>query len=139
MNNKPLTILVLLFAICLVSCDRPECQNENLVFENNKPKSKEYKDELVEQLRTLDQTKLRYWLQEYQVIDGTESLFFNVQGEGLCAVLHMTMDHWDGLEYLRENKGVGSRGAEFTKLEYEIVQEANATEFIYVKHGRIID
>ena len=43
--KKPSLILVLLL-ICLISCDRPECKNENPIFEAYEPNSKKYKDEL---------------------------------------------------------------------------------------------
>ena len=51
------TNLVLLL-ICLISCDRPECNNENSIFETNEPNSKIYKDELVNQLNRIDKSKL---------------------------------------------------------------------------------
>tara|TARA_B110000967_G_C18560189_1_gene399751 strand:+ start:134 stop:478 length:345 start_codon:yes stop_codon:yes gene_type:complete len=112
---------------------------ENSIFIKNTPKSKEYKDELVKQLKIVDQSKLTYWLQKYDEQDGKESLYFHIQGDGLCAVLNLTMNHWEKLETLRAKKGVSYRGAEFTNLTFEIIKDASSTEFIYKTFDRIID
>jgi hypothetical protein len=132
------TNLVLLL-ICLISCDRPECNNENSIFETNEPNSKIYKDELVNQLNRIDKSKLTYWLQKYDEQNGKETLYFNIQGDGLCAILHLTINNWNKLEDIRERKGVGRRGAEFTNLKFQINQDSLSTDFIYVTYDRLID
>jgi hypothetical protein len=131
-------ILVLSLS-CLISCDRPECENENPIFETNEPNSKKYKDELVNQLNRIDQSKLTYWLQKYDEQNGEETLYFNIQGDGLCAILHLTINDWHKLENIRERKGVGRRGAEFTNLKFQINQDTLSTDFIYVTYDRLID
>ncbi|WP_034058268.1 hypothetical protein [Lacinutrix jangbogonensis] len=131
-------LIFLLFGF--VSCDRPECNNENSIFENNMPDSKIYKDELVKQLNTIDQSKLTYWLKKYDDQNGKESLYFNVQGDGLCAVLNLTIyNDWNKLENVREKKGVGRRGAEFTNLQFDIIKDSLSTEFVYKTFDGIID
>ena len=125
--------------ICLISCDRPECNNKNPIFEANEPNSKKYKDELVNQLNLVDQSKLAYWLQKYDDQNEKESLYFNIQGDGLCAILHLTINNWHKLEYIRERKGVGRRGAEFTNLKFKINQDSLSTNFVYITFDRIID
>ena len=132
----PISVLLL---ICLISCDRPECKNENPIFEANEPNSKEYKDELVNQLNRIDKSKLTYWLQKYDEQNGKETLYFNIQGDGLCAILHLTIKNWNKLEDVRERKGVGRRGAEFTNLKFQINQDSLSTDFIYVTYDRLID
>lgn len=123
----------------LASCDRPQCENQNPIFDSYTPNSSTYKLELAEQLKTIDQSKLTYWLQKYEQQDDQEYLFFHVQGEGLCAILVLTMIHWDQLERIREKQGVGSRGAEFVQLSYDIQQDGDGTTFYYQSYERIID
>ena len=132
----PVSVLLL---ICLISCDRPECKNENPIFEAYEPNSKKYKDELVNQLNRIDKSKLTYWLQKYDEQNGKETLYFNIQGDGLCAILHLTINNWNKLEDVREKKGVGRRGAEFTNLKFQINQDSLSTDFIYVTYDRLID
>ncbi len=109
-----------LITVWFVSCDRPNCKNENSIFKNNEPDSKKYKDELVSQLNRIDQSKLTYWLLKYDERNEKESLYFYIQGDGLCAILHLSMNHWSKLESVKEKKGAGRRGAEFTNLKFEI-------------------
>ena len=139
MKHILICTFLVLSTICLVSCDRPACHNENTIFENYEPNSKIYKDELVNQLDTINQNELTYWLQKYEKENDNESLYFHIQGEGLCAILHLSMNHWDKMENIREKKGVGRRGAEFTNLKFEIIQDSFSTDFIYVTYDRLID
>jgi hypothetical protein len=139
MRNRQVSIFVGMLAIWMVSCDRPDCNNDNPIFEIYQPDSKEYKTELAEVLNTVDQSKLKYWLQKYDEQSGIETLYFYVQGDGLCAVLHLTVSDWNKLEKVRERKGVGRRGAEFTNLKFNIVQDSTHTQFVYHTFDRIID
>lgn len=123
----------------LISCDRPECKNENSIFETNDPNSKPYKDELVNRLKEVDPSKLTYWLKKYDDQNGVESLYFNIQGDGLCAILHLTVNDWNKLENVRARKGVGRRGTEFTNLKFKIKQDLLSTVFIYISYDRLID
>ncbi len=140
MNNKKLNLLFgIISFLGLISCDRPKCDNNNLFFENYLPDSKIYKDELVKQLNKIDNEKLTYWLQKYEEQNGEESLYFHIQGDGLCAILHLNMDDWGKLENIRKRKGVGRRGAEFTNLKFEIIKDSVSTKFIYKTFDRLID
>ena len=123
----------------LISCDRPHCKTENIIFTAHPPESKVYKDELVRQLKTVDPSQLSYWLQKYEIHDEKEALSFYIQGGGLCAVLYLTMNRWEKLELLRAKKGISYRGAEFTNLKFEIVTDSLSTEFIYKTFDRTVD
>lgn len=131
--------LLILSLTAFVSCDRPKCENKNPIFNNTEPSSKVYKDELVNVLNGIDQSKLTYWLQKYDEQNGIETLYFNIQGDGLCAILHLSVNDWKKLENVRERKGVGRRGAEFTNLKFDIVQDSLSTNFVYKTYDRIID
>ena len=125
--------------LSLIACDRPACTNENPIFDQNEPSSKVYKDELVKQLQSVDATKLKYWLAEYEAQQNEEFLHFYVQGEGVCAKMVLTVNEWDRLENVRRLKGKSYRGAEFTNLVFDIQQDAKQTAFVYKDFGRIID
>lgn len=139
MKYKLFYTLLVLLLICLSSCDRPECTNYNPIFEIHEPNSKKYKDELVNQLNGIDQSKLRYWLQKYDDQNGKETLYFYIQGGGLCAILHLSINDWNKLEDVRKRRGVGRRGAEFTNLKFEINQDYLSTDFVYITYDRLID
>jgi hypothetical protein len=139
MKQHLITAFLCVITLCFFACDRPECANQNPIFENHEPDSKLYKDELVTQLERVDQSKLRYWLKNYNEQDGEESLFFYIQGDGLCAILHLNMNHWNKLEQVRTKKGVGRRGAEFTNLKFSIISDSLSTKFIYSSYDRLID
>ena len=139
MNYKLVCTILALSLICFISCDRPRCNNKNLIFETFEPNSKKYKDELVAQLNSVDSSQLTYWLQKYDNQNGKETLYFNIQGDGLCAVLHLSVNHWNKLEHIRERKGIGRRGAEFTNLKFQIHQDSSSTDFVYISYDRLID
>ncbi|MFK7756438.1 MAG: hypothetical protein AB8B53_05845 [Flavobacteriales bacterium] len=131
--------LIFLTIAILTSCDRPECINENPIFLAHEPDSKIYKDELVKQLKQKDQNELRFWLQKYDIQDGIESLYFHVQSKDLCAILHLTVKDWQKLEDVKERKGVGRRGAEFTNLQFKILEDDLKTTFEYITFDSILD
>ena len=139
MNYKLVCTILALSLICFISCDRPHCNNKNLIFETFEPNSKKYKDELVAQLNSVDSSQLTYWLKKYDNQNGKETLYFNIQGDGLCAILHLSVNHWNKLEHIRERKGIGRRGAEFTNLKFQIYQDSSSTDFVYISYDRLID
>lgn len=139
MKQVTIQTILLVFVLGFISCDRPNCTNTNQVFESNNPESKHYKDELVKQLKNIDQTKLRYWLQKYEERNGKEFLHFNIQNDGLCAIIVLRMSTWEKLENLRKEKGVSYRGAEFVNLKFETQTNNSSTQFIYKSFDRIID
>jgi len=139
LKYKLITGSILLSFFLIISCDRPVCESDNDIFNTYDPNTKIYKDELVKQLKLVDNDQLRYWLKSYDDDDGIESIYFYIQGDNLCAILHLTMIHWDKLERVREKKGGGRRGAEFTKLTFDIYQDSLKTEFIYKNYDSLID
>ena len=135
---KTLTAFCLL--IFVVSCDRPQCKNTNPVFDKFSPNEKEYKDELVRQLKSVDNSKLSYWLDKYQEDDGLQYLHVFIQGDGLCAKGIVTIKKWDDkLEGIHKAKGMGYSGAELTNLKFDIYQDSSKTELIYQNLDGIVD
>jgi len=132
-------LLSVIFFVSLISCDRPTCKNTNPIFNNYQPVSKEYKLELMKQLSIVDKSKLRYWLKEYTEHENEVQLHFYIQSKELCAVLVLNIEQWNKLERLRETKGKGRFNAEFTNLQFEIVQDSLNPKFVYRDFSRIID
>ena len=121
------------------ACDRPVCKNTNPLFDEYSPESKEYKAELIKQLKILDKSKLTYWFKEYIESNGQESLLFHIQGDGLCAIIEINVEQWGKLEKLKQKKGVSFRGAEFRNLKFDIIQDSANIKFIFRDFDRIID
>lgn len=100
-------LFVILFSLTsvFISCDRLDCKNINPLFDNFSPDSRAYKTELVKQLKNTDNVKLSYWFKEYVESNRKEMLLFNIQGDGLCAVIALNVEQWSKLEKLRQKKG----------------------------------
>jgi hypothetical protein len=131
--------VIVLLVFLLFGCNRPECKNQNPIFDTYAPDLKDYKTELAKQLSAIDKSKLRYWLKSFNETDKVGQLLFYVQGEGLCAEIELTVNDWYKLELVREKKGVSFCGAEFKKLQYEIVKNDSVITFVYKDFDRIID
>jgi len=137
--GKKVQFVLILLAFLFVNCDRPECTNTNPIFNKYTPESEEYKTELVKQLDRIDPSKLTYWFQKYSTNSGNEQLYFNIQGNGLCAIIVLDVEDWSKLKELKEKKGVSFQGAEFKNLTFDIIQDSSQTKFIYRNFDRIID
>ena len=133
-----LTIFVL--TILVTGCDRPTCKNTNPVFDKYSPDAKEYKDELVKQLATVDKSKLTYWMDTYQADNNSQYINAHIQGDGLCAKIVLTINSSDkGIEGIIKTKGMGYRGAELEDLKFDIKQDSTSTEFIFQEISGIVD
>jgi hypothetical protein len=133
--------LLIISCICItmIACDRPKCSNTNTVFDTFAPNSTPYKAELAKQMRQLDASKLTYWLKDYEESDGKTYLNCYVQGDGLCAILQMSVEQWDKLEGVKNDKGRSYKGAEFRNLAFDIAEKDGNIEFLYRKLDKIID
>lgn len=138
--NKYLTIFFsLIFLSFAISCNTSEVK-QNPVFEKSLPDSKVYKDELIKQLGKADKSKLSYYFDSYEVIDGKEYLNITIEGENLYAHTLMLVKNWDEiLKPIKESKGKGYGGGELVNLKYEIVQNPTAVEFVYLSAAEIAD
>ncbi|MBT8304806.1 MAG: hypothetical protein KJP09_10080 [Bacteroidia bacterium] len=131
-----------LFSIIMLffSCDRPQCKNNNAVFNDHVAASSEYKIELAKQINEIGPENLRYWLKAYVEEYEQEYLLVYVQNDSLCAVMQLKVNDWDEkIKHIREKKGVGRRGAELRGLKYVMVGNENSASFVYDGLARIID
>lgn len=140
MKSNQIKLLTIAFTLVFItSCDRPVCKNTNTVFDRFSPETKEYKDELVKQLKQVDNSKLSYWLDKYQETDTQELLYISIQGDGLCAKGVVTVKQWNKIEGIKRTKGKGYIGAKLKNLKLDIYQDSANTELIYKDVDRIID
>ena len=132
--------IVICFALLISSCDTPQCKNSNPIFDKNTPESKAYQDELIQQLKTTDNSGLIYTLENYIEKEGTAFLYVRVQNDSLCATAVVKVTDWDvKLEDIHRTKGKGYHGAELKNLQLQIVQDSLKTELLYKDIEAIID
>jgi hypothetical protein len=125
----------------MLSCDKPVCKNDNVVFDSNKPNTATYNEELVKQMYGNGEAKLHYWVVGYTATDNDSFLILEVQGEDLCAYLWMDVSRrGDGkLNNLISTQAEGYIGAELKGLNYDIVQAKGKFGFVYKSLGWIKD
>lgn len=136
---RPINVLLMFGLLVANACNKPNCTNTNPVFNTFKPDDFEYKSTLANVLSEANKAKLTYWFSEYKNIQGSEILYFEVQGENLCATLAMEVDDWSKLADLRQKKGVSYRGAEFVNLTYDILRDSSSVRFLFKGFDDIID
>lgn len=123
---------LLIFSILVVaSCDRPECENMNVVLDQYEYDSNEYKNELADLVHAADTNSLSYWLHNYHEKAGKEYLGVYIQGGDICAKGEILVNDWDKIEGIRTSQGQGYRGAQLVGLTFDIQQNSGQTEFIY--------
>jgi len=137
MSSKILRFSIVL--LILNACDRPECSNNNPIFNNNAPESIIYKMDLEKRIQTIGAENLRYWLKAYVENDSQEYLLVNVQNDSLCAIMKLTINSWNKLEDIRQKKGVGRRGAELDGLTFTVHKKNGDVDFVYEDLSWIID
>lgn len=133
------SIFILAILVLTFSCDRPNCKNENTIFDQFAPDSREYKDELARQLQKTDETELTYWFDQYELKGDKEYINIHIQGNDLCAKGLVLVEEWKGLEGIRKTKGISYRGAQLAGFEMDIVENSSGTEFIFKNIDYIID
>lgn len=122
----------------LLSCDRPKCQNTNAVFDNQRPGSMPYNEELI--IVTGQNRRVTYYFDRYEEKEGMEYIYVNVVGDSICASAVLTLlDNKSGLDELRKVKGNGYSGAELRGLKYSVYKESDRTELIFSGVDDIID
>ncbi|HCT84186.1 MAG TPA: hypothetical protein DF296_03190 [Candidatus Margulisbacteria bacterium] len=138
LKNKLSLFVITLFA-AIISCDRPDCKNKNLILANYSPESREYKTELISLLKSPEAANYTFWFKQYVESGDEELLYFNIQGRDLCAVLVLNVEDWSKLKELRHKKGITFRGAEFKNLTFDIQEDTANIKFIFKDFSSIID
>ncbi|HTM66792.1 MAG TPA: hypothetical protein VL093_10755 [Flavipsychrobacter sp.] len=130
-------LLILLPLLMSVSCDRPECLNDNPVFDQNPPGSTEYNRELVKQMQLTGTKDIRYRYDSSLVRNGHEYMVIHVQGKNLCAVAEVVVEDKDVRRGLRN--GVGYRGAELKDVHIAAREDSGKEILVLKSIGRILD
>ena len=136
MKTKSFLILSILF---LGSCNRPNCENTNSVFDSNSIETNTYKKELVKEMARVGKENLTYWLSNYTEQNGKEFIIVNIKGNGLCAKGLLQVNDWKNIEGIKRAKGVSYKGAELKGLTFDIITNAESIDFIYNNIERIVD
>ena len=76
----------------IIGYDGSQYENENLVVENYIQEPEFHKHDLIKKLRRIDHRRLAYYLQKYDYREENKS--YN-QGNGLCAIIVSSMNHWE--------------------------------------------
>jgi hypothetical protein len=135
MNNIN-KIIASLAAIITLSCNKPDCQSNNPVFNSNLPDSPAYRSEMAKQLQA-NNDNLSYWLNGYLETKSDTYLVIEIVGDNLCAEGHMLVKNWDkDIQDIQRTKGMGYIGAEFKGLKYAISSDGT---LVYKSLDRIID
>ena len=133
------SISLLALFVLMFSCDRSECKNENNIFNEFAPDSKEYREELARQLQKMDAMDLTYWFDQYELKGDKEYINIHIQGNDLCAKGVVLVEEWKGLEGIRKTKGVGYRGAQLKGFEVDIIENSSGIELMFKDIDYIID
>ncbi|MBS2101020.1 hypothetical protein [Carboxylicivirga linearis] len=128
-----------ILALMLASCDRPNCENKNPIFDKYDVGSERYKTELVAQIKHYGQKNLKYWFDSYIKENGNEYIIINIQNDSLCAKGKVLVRNWNKLEGIKQTQGKGYRGAELKGLVLDIEKDTNGVELIYSDVKRILD
>lgn len=145
MNKKPLIILVILAVLItwLVSfCNRPDCINNNPVFDKFDPETIEYRNELKNQIEKIGKDKLNFWIFNLKRIDGVDYLKLYVQSDQLCAILFAKNLSGKAISKFPDRNlesSLGYHGARLVNVELNIDTTLKQTNFVIEKIGSILD
>ena len=134
---------ILLIPFILISCENVgHCNNTNPIFEKFNPDSKEYKNELIQKLKTLKAKNITYYITGcgHNKEENIEYLAIRIESKDLCAYANINVYKKDQqISSIFETEAFGYRGSEIEGLKLEIIQDSIKPEFIYRGMERIID
>jgi len=130
----------LVFAILLAaSCHTPECDNQNPVFNDNKPTSKIYKDELVRVMKK-DSVGIRFFVGRLYELQNQRQFYVKVKSDSICATMVLNVKRYGPeLQQFVKVKGMSYGNAEISNLKFDIVQGKDSTDFVYKSLDGFID
>ncbi|WP_139316569.1 hypothetical protein [Algoriphagus marinus] len=135
MHTKTLGFFLLFLIFGFTSsCDRPQCENTNPIFDQFAPDTRDYKEELARQMNAIGLDNLEYWFDQSQAISDKEFYEMYIQGKGLCAKIIVEN------KSNRKNLGDGSyRGVALEGVIIQTEQNSSETNFILEKIESIVD
>lgn len=140
MKQKTSFLTIIILAILgAVACDRPNCKNENPIFDQYAIDAIEYKTELLTQIEKVGQDRLTYWFDSYIKENEKEYIVVNIQQKSLCAKGMIRVKDWTKIEGIRRTQGKGYVGAQLKGLTFNVEKESNEIELVYKDIERILD
>lgn len=116
-----------------------DCQNKNLIFQENTYDSKEYQLELIKLLKESDIDDTRFWLGKY--IDPTH-ITFQMQNQNICAEGLITVHKMEGkgrfMNQLMSMKG-RSWGGALVGVKLKLTEDPLNPKIILTSIDKIID
>lgn len=125
-----------MFITLAISCDRPNCKTDNIIFKDFNPEDIEYKNELLKQIENSNKDEIRFWLKK---IDQNNIEFYIQDDNNLCACLSGKIKEKSKLSKIVEDGGKGYIGSEFIGLGYHTIKEENDLIFIIENYSLISD
>lgn len=133
-------LLFILTVIITISCDKPNCNSLNPVFNNNEYTTEIYQEELANELGKTNHEKLHFWLKSYSENNENKYITEDVQGKDICATAIIEINDIDSkIKGIVDSKGVGYRGAKLENLKFHTLKNIKSTRFIYRSLDAIID
>jgi hypothetical protein len=121
-----------------MSCGGPECKNNNLALDKLSSEMAEYKAELAKQIKISGTDNLSYYYDGYMKKDSLEYISIRIKGDSLCAKGELLVKDWTKLGDLRRNVS-GFSGAELKGLKFEIEENTNPVNLIFLNVDEVID
>ena len=123
----------------LQSCNQPECNNTNPVFNKYQPDDIVYKDEIIEKIMKSEEG-FRYTVSGYEEKGNEQYLNVAIQGDSICAEISLLLLKTDSIiAPLVKTKGMGYHNAELEGLKFTAMRNHTSTKFVYIGAEKIID
>jgi len=121
--------MVLIVCCFLAACDARISKNNEPVFNNFKPESKEYRSRLAQFIMN-EQEELTYVFKKYIDDDTIEII---VSGNSFVADCTVKVYDWKGIEGIKKAKGGGYSYAELDGLQLEVqgLGSSKGETFVY--------
>ena len=144
--KKLVETFVVLLIFIFTSCENVgHCENQNPIFQQFEPNSKEYKNELIQKLESIGVNNVKFIItgcgnqEEFAEVSRREpkckdALYVRLEGNSLCAFATLLINKRDRhILDIFETESFGYRGAEIKGLRLEIINDSINPKLIY--HG----
>lgn len=122
----------------LIACKHTTtCTNTNPVFNEYDPSDKEYKAELIKQIRQRKPSEVHYYVDKYIELARKPYMTINIEAEGLCARGLLDLKNVNKLKEYKNVKGLTYGGAEIKGLKLLIDSTKGNYNFIF-EEGKIV-
>lgn len=132
------TVLLTVWILTVLSCGKPDCVNENQIFNEYEPKQIEYKNEIIKLMES-DYDEMEFWFEKYIKRSKGEFIEIQISTDRFCANALVRVTDWTKMEEIQKTQGHGYAGAELRGLKFTLEGESTDTYFLYNDIEKIID